>query len=410
MRRSVAWRKSGWHNWRSTERITRHVPRKRRCSVPAQMPWSPRWKRRKWNSSRGCRTRRPSSATPTRSWRPLWAKRANRSPPLEVQKPSRVRRHEGDPAESRRSNSKPPSRFCRPARPLAQRLSMADLDAEALRQQLAEAEEEYQEIHQELAHSQLELQEARRCGGQLLSAAEAALAPLMLELARAREATDLLLPPVLAQDEVKETSTTAPSLSSREAIEAEIKHLKLDIDHFKNVAARLQTEDTQRYYVMNSLRNELTEATEELGYQRDRARHHEVSRSRRIRDRRRSLSAGWAQAARSLLDFLGLRAPPSLLRGVAVVTPGGAMAKRCCSGCRSPRRGAQFAVVKRHRELLLLPFKGSCCESGLAPGPVHRVSQDQLRAFGSQRDREAAVFGLYNWKQHCARESWGALK
>ena len=31
-----------------------------------------------------------------------------------------------------------------------------------------------------------------------------ALAPLMLELARAREQTDLLLPPVLAQDEVKD--------------------------------------------------------------------------------------------------------------------------------------------------------------------------------------------------------------
>mmetsp|Transcript_89647 Transcript_89647/g.109728 ORF Transcript_89647/g.109728 Transcript_89647/m.109728 type:complete len:278 (+) Transcript_89647:3-836(+) len=155
---------------------------------------------------------------------------------------------------------------------------MADLDAEELQQQLAQAEEEYQEIHQQLAHSQFDLQEARRCGGLLLSAAEAALAPLMLELARAREATDLLLPPVLAKDEVKETSTSAPSLSSREAIEAEIQHLKADIDHFKTVAARLQTEDTQRYYILNSLRNELTEATEELGYQCDRARHHEVCR------------------------------------------------------------------------------------------------------------------------------------
>jgi len=155
---------------------------------------------------------------------------------------------------------------------------MADeLDAEALRQQLADAQEEYQEIHEELTKSQFELQEARRCGGLLLSAAEAALAPMMLELARARQATDLMLPPVLAKDEVKETSKT-PAVSSREAIEAEIKHLKLDIDHFKNVAARLQTEDTQRYYIMSSLRNELTEATEELGYQRDRARHHEVCR------------------------------------------------------------------------------------------------------------------------------------
>eukprot|EP00434_Breviolum_minutum_P045877 symbB.v1.2.041229.t1/scaffold7944.1/size8532/1 len=63
---------------------------------------------------------------------------------------------------------------------------MADeLDAEALRQQLADAQEEYQEIHEELTKSQFELQEARRCGGLLLSAAEAALAPMMLELARA---------------------------------------------------------------------------------------------------------------------------------------------------------------------------------------------------------------------------------
>ena len=36
-------------------------------------------------------------------------------------------------------------------------------------------------------------------------------------------------------------------------------------------------------------------------------------------------------------------------------------------------------------------FKGSCCESGRAPGAVHRVSQDQMKAFGSQRDYEVLL-------------------
>eukprot|EP00434_Breviolum_minutum_P031779 symbB.v1.2.028106.t1/scaffold2944.1/size66737/1 len=78
-----------------------------------------------------------------------------------------------------------------------------------------------------------------------------------------------------------------------------------------------------------------------------------------------------------------------------------------CTDCRSPRRGAEFAVVKRHRELLLLPFKGSCCKSGRVPGPVHRVSAEQMKAFGSQHDYEAAIFGLYRWKESCVRESQG---
>lgn len=156
---------------------------------------------------------------------------------------------------------------------------MADdaLTEEELREQLADVEAQYHEVHQKLTTSQLQLQEARRCGGLLLSAAEAALAPLMLELARAREATDLLLPPNLAKDEVQEPPEVE-HMSSREAIETEIRHLKLDIDHFKNLAARLQTEDAQRFYILQALRNELQEATEELGYQRDRARHHEVCR------------------------------------------------------------------------------------------------------------------------------------
>ena len=56
-----------------------------------------------------------------------------------------------------------------------------------------------------------------------------------------RQATNLLLPPMLAKNELQETN--APSLSSREAIEAEIRHLKLDIEHQKQIAQRLQTEE-----------------------------------------------------------------------------------------------------------------------------------------------------------------------
>jgi len=142
---------------------------------------------------------------------------------------------------------------------------------------LKEAEEEYRQINQELAFEQQDLQEARRSGVLLLSAAEAALAPLMVELARERESTDYLLPPVLSKedDEAKEADA---KLSSREAMEAEIKHLQLDIEHFKNSAVRLQAEDRQRFHVLSSLRDDLQEASEELGYQRERARHHEVCR------------------------------------------------------------------------------------------------------------------------------------
>eukprot|EP00439_Symbiodinium_sp_Y106_P061253 s850_g9.t1 len=80
---SAASRRSGWPNSRNTARITRPAPLKRRCCVPAPMLWSPRWRKKRWSLSRGCRTPRLCSATLTKSWRPLWARRASRSPPRE---------------------------------------------------------------------------------------------------------------------------------------------------------------------------------------------------------------------------------------------------------------------------------------------------------------------------------------
>eukprot|EP00913_Durusdinium_trenchii_P007026 g6609.t1 len=292
---------------------------------------------------------------------------------------------------------------------------MADdaLTEEELREQLADVEAQYHEVHQKLTTSQLQLQEARRCGGLLLSAAEAALAPLMLELARAREATDLLLPPNLAKDEVQEPPEVE-HMSSREAIETEIRHLKLDIDHFKNLAARLQTEDmcatrfhrmqrrtcawqvaedpqgpsprtlsadlqdAQRFYILQALRNELQEATEELGYQRDRARHHEVLLPGGTEELARSARTSRLDRSAAFFFWDPERSKAWALKGMMGERP-------------RRRRGAEFAVVKRHRNLLLVPFRGGTGAEGRVKGPAKKVSRDQLNGFGGNVDYEAGT-------------------
>mmetsp|Transcript_26648 Transcript_26648/g.50070 ORF Transcript_26648/g.50070 Transcript_26648/m.50070 type:complete len:278 (-) Transcript_26648:111-944(-) len=141
-----------------------------------------------------------------------------------------------------------------------------------LQEALAAAEAEYAEIQEQLNASQQELQEARRAGSALLAATEAALAPLFAELAAAREKSEQLLPPVLGKDEESESPST------RDAIQAEVRHLQIEIDSSKEEAYRLQAEDRQRFHHLEKLRNELQEASEELVYERQRAQHHEICR------------------------------------------------------------------------------------------------------------------------------------
>ncbi|CAJ1374799.1 unnamed protein product [Effrenium voratum] len=302
--------------------------------------------------------------------------------------------------------------------------------------------EEYRQINQELAFEQQDLQEARRSGVLLLSAAEAAwkpsardadgtdeqqeaLAPLMVELARERESTDYLLPPVLSKedDEAKEADA---KLSSREAMEAEIKHLQLDIEHFKNSAVRLQAEDfvpiqlsfwlcwrrecdqeklfnlsekslslgmvldRQRFHVLSSLRDDLQEASEELGYQRERARHHEAGRADgRVR---RSAQASSLEPAGSAgrLKRRHVRPRRRQRRGFRMR--------------RRHQRGASFAVVRSGCNLKLVPFEGGLHCDGRAPGPVHTATPLDMHNFGADFDYEGAIFGIQEFYQTCEFE------
>ncbi|CAE8632088.1 unnamed protein product [Polarella glacialis] len=140
--------------------------------------------------------------------------------------------------------------------------------------------EEHHELQRELSRSQRELGEARRAGGALLAAVEAAMAPLMAELATARRSCHEHLPdePTIGSDEVGRLG------SSFSGPEAEIRHLGLDIVHFQSRAERLQLEDQSRCHELARLRKELQEAAEELSYEQQRVRHHEVCRQLGLQD------------------------------------------------------------------------------------------------------------------------------
>eukprot|EP00931_Biecheleriopsis_adriatica_P088028 TRINITY_DN62425_c0_g1_i1.p1 TRINITY_DN62425_c0_g1~~TRINITY_DN62425_c0_g1_i1.p1 ORF type:complete len:296 (-),score=83.35 TRINITY_DN62425_c0_g1_i1:90-875(-) len=126
-------------------------------------------------------------------------------------------------------------------------------------------------MQEELARTQQELKEARRAGAALLAAAEAAMAPLMAELAAERLTSESQLP-------ASPSHGQAGHGSAVDAVEAEIRHLKLDIEHYQSRAERLQAEERQRFHTLTTLRNELQEASEDLAYEKQRVRHHEICR------------------------------------------------------------------------------------------------------------------------------------
>eukprot|EP00440_Ansanella_granifera_P034072 gb/GFBE01036960.1/.p1 GENE.gb/GFBE01036960.1/~~gb/GFBE01036960.1/.p1 ORF type:complete len:290 (+),score=69.22 gb/GFBE01036960.1/:1-870(+) len=144
--------------------------------------------------------------------------------------------------------------------------------ASELRTALQDAEAEYEQMQAELAQTQRELQEARRAGAAVLAAVEGAMAPLMAELAAARQNTDCQLSVSLG--EASHLGKGAPG----DALEAEIRHLKLDIEHYQSRAERLHAEERTRFHMLTSLRNDLQEASEDLSYENQRVRHHEVCR------------------------------------------------------------------------------------------------------------------------------------
>jgi DNA repair exonuclease SbcCD ATPase subunit len=117
----------------------------------------------------------------------------------------------------------------------------------------------------------------------VLAVLEAAMVPLMAELAMTRQACKeycaeqgeaFMLQPT-ADSSAEAGETAAQSIS---AVEAEIKHLQVDLTHFQRKAERLQVEERQRSHEISRLCGELSEAYEHLAYEQKCVRHHEVSR------------------------------------------------------------------------------------------------------------------------------------
>lgn len=135
---------------------------------------------------------------------------------------------------------------------------------------LARQEEEERALQQELQQAQGEAVEARHAAAALLIAVEAAMAPLMQELAAARRACgDADLTAALG-GQGGEAST--------DVLEAEVKHLEVDITHYQEQVEILQTEERRRVHELRRLQAEVAEANQDLAYEKQRARHFEAKR------------------------------------------------------------------------------------------------------------------------------------
>lgn len=156
--------------------------------------------------------------------------------------------------------------------------------AASVREELAEVEEHGEALQKELQRSQRELMDVRRAGAAVLSAVESAMAPVMAELAALRrgalaavdQAADEggTLTVGAAQDAA--SAEGPPAGTSVPALEAEIRHLQFDIGHYHDQVERFQVEERQRSHELARLRDEITEASEELSYEQQRVRHYEI--------------------------------------------------------------------------------------------------------------------------------------
>mmetsp|Transcript_29784 Transcript_29784/g.81691 ORF Transcript_29784/g.81691 Transcript_29784/m.81691 type:complete len:330 (-) Transcript_29784:189-1178(-) len=136
-----------------------------------------------------------------------------------------------------------------------------------VRAEFADADAQAQSLQEELARARSEAAEAHRAGAAVFSALEAAMAPLMAELAAERRiASERGVDPEELAQRAKSKS------SSREAMEQEVEHLKLDIEHYREQVGRLHSEEQQRARELRRLQAELSESGESLAYEQHRAR------------------------------------------------------------------------------------------------------------------------------------------
>jgi peptidoglycan hydrolase CwlO-like protein len=154
----------------------------------------------------------------------------------------------------------------------------------ALRAELEDAEAKAASLQAEVSRTQQETAKIQRAGTTVLAALEAAMVPLMAELALTRQACKEYC------EEQGEAFILDPSLSSQAdagmdvssagktaaTVQDEIDHLRTDISHFQHKADKLQVEERQRSHEISRLCGEITEAYEHLDYERKCVQHHTV--------------------------------------------------------------------------------------------------------------------------------------
>jgi len=163
-------------------------------------------------------------------------------------------------------------------------MAMAIVSAAALRNELQKVEDDEMALRKELQKAQREVLEARQAGAALLTAVEAAMAPLMQELATARNACGTAdLTTALDEEEdggEKEKDATMNGLRSATAagLEAEIRHMELDISHYQDQVEHHHAEERHHDHEMRKLTGEISEISESLSYEKQRVRHYEMKK------------------------------------------------------------------------------------------------------------------------------------
>lgn len=158
--------------------------------------------------------------------------------------------------------------------------------AATLRADLTNAEMRAEGLQEQIMVAQREIAEVTSSGSAVLQALEAAMVPLMAELALTRQACKEYC---AEQGEAfitgpTESASPLPAEKKQSAAqiiadsEAEITHLQLDIAHFQHQSERLQIEERQRQHEISRLCGELSEAYEHLTYEQHCVRHHELCR------------------------------------------------------------------------------------------------------------------------------------
>jgi hypothetical protein len=162
--------------------------------------------------------------------------------------------------------------------------------AATLRADYAHAELQAEALRAEVAKAQREVDEVKRSGSAVLAALEAAMIPLMAELAVTRHAckeycSSIGEPFILAPVPAPEGS----SQSGVDAMEAEVGHLQVEIAHYRKQTERLQVEERQRSHEISRLCGEYSEAYDHLNYEQQCVKHHEECKQVGI-----DAGGGWA--------------------------------------------------------------------------------------------------------------------